>query len=316
MAIITSVINWKGGVGKTTLTHHLGTGLTFRRKRTLLIDLDPQCNLSYLTTGVEGYMRQVQSSHTPTIKDLFESFLQERPIPSRDLIRKNAVTSSRGNVYNYVDIVYSHAELTYVDNELSRYKSSLEVSDPTTTIQTEVSKLSVLKHFLQEVEQNYDYIFIDCPPSLHPLTQNAVFASHYFLIPALPDYLSTVGITYIMRLIETLDDRFHSLCHELGEDYRSTQCAGVIFNKVNEYRGAPIRAHQHYMDQIRLGTHEFVFYSYLVDGHGISDAAQKNQPVYTTNSNQRTTPKAQRQIQCFEQILSEFLARVHKGVLL
>ncbi|ARU61216.1 hypothetical protein CBW65_09390 [Tumebacillus avium] len=72
-AIITSIINWKGGVGKTTLAHHLGTGLTYRRKRTLLVDLDPQCNLSYLSVGAANHLIMTRQG-TPAIHTVLKAF--------------------------------------------------------------------------------------------------------------------------------------------------------------------------------------------------------------------------------------------------
>ena len=307
MAIVTSVMNMKGGVGKTTLTHHLATGLTMRRKRTLMIDLDPQCSLSLLAVG-HSYYEKVKSG-TPTIKKLFEGFLTQSPPKATDLILKKTVTSSKGHIYNHVDIVFSHENLTSIDAKLNRFRRP-DHEDHEDLTSLEVAKLSVLKQFLDEVATDYDYVFIDCPASLHPVAKNAIFASDYFLVPTRPDHLSTVGLPTIQRQIEDLNRRFQSLCSYIGLPYTPTQYAGVIFNMVDEHKGSPKRNDLQYINSVRAQEPNSVFENYLVEGDAITQAAQKHHPLYAFETSK--DEKIRRQIDNLQKIITEFMIRVHK----
>jgi chromosome partitioning protein len=80
MPIVVSMINWKGGVGKTSLTLHLAAGLAMRhRKRVLLIDLDAQCNLSFLAVGLTSYVDHVYKNNGATLKNIFDGYFGRTP---------------------------------------------------------------------------------------------------------------------------------------------------------------------------------------------------------------------------------------------
>jgi chromosome partitioning protein len=91
MSEIISMINWKGGVGKSTLSLHLGIGLMRRkpgskRPKVLLIDLDPQCNLSYLALGVSKYIDKVYKNNQSTLKNIFDSYFEGKQFTTMDAI--------------------------------------------------------------------------------------------------------------------------------------------------------------------------------------------------------------------------------------
>lgn len=97
MAKIISMINWKGGVGKSTLSLHLGVGLMRGKKnhpKVLLIDLDPQSNLSYLALGVDKYVDYVYSQKKPTLKNIFDNYFDGQEFNTHDAIIKQPVSSS------------------------------------------------------------------------------------------------------------------------------------------------------------------------------------------------------------------------------
>ena len=94
MANIISMINWKGGVGKSTLTMHLGIGLMRRvenRARVLLVDLDPQCNLSFLALGVTKYVNEVYNNNIATLKEIFDSYFSSKPFKTNSAILKQPI---------------------------------------------------------------------------------------------------------------------------------------------------------------------------------------------------------------------------------
>ncbi|TCP50997.1 chromosome partitioning protein [Tumebacillus sp. BK434] len=314
-AIITSIINWKGGVGKTTLAHHLGTGLTYRRKRTLLVDLDPQCNLSYLSVGAANHLQLVRQG-TPTIHTVFDSFFKHQASSPQDIILKQMVTSSKDHVFNHADLILSHQDLTMYDIKLSAHKSAAPDSFEEHS-QLQLEKVAILKNFLRQIRDRYDYIFIDCPASLHLITQNAIFASDYYIVPTKPDHLSTIGLSGIRKIIDKFNRQFASLCayENPPASYTPAQLAGVVFNMVHEnHKGLPKSAHQHYINQMRNQDHSSVFDQYMIECDDISEAALKHQPIYPLSKQRNAPKKTVKQVEYLHHILTEFMIRVREEV--
>jgi len=154
MARIISVANQKGGVGKTTTTVNLGASLAFVGKKVLLVDIDAQGNA---TSGVGIRKPDVD-------KDIYDVLVNETPIVEAIL------PSSRENL----DIVPATIQLAGAEIELTSM----------------MARESRLKSALNEINEQYDYIFIDCPPSLGHLTINAFTASDSILIPVIETFLS------------------------------------------------------------------------------------------------------------------------------
>src|SRR4051794_24596649 len=93
------MINWKGGVGKSTLTLHLGVGIQRKtKKRVLIVDLDPQCNLSFLALGVDSYVNKVYKKDTNTLKNVFDCYFNESTVNVDDIVQEKLVNSSPGFV--------------------------------------------------------------------------------------------------------------------------------------------------------------------------------------------------------------------------
>ena len=121
MPRVVSMINWKGGVGKTTLTLHLAAGLANRHsKRVLLIDLDAQCNLSFLAIGASSYISHAYTSAGATLKNVFDDYFARTPTKASDVILTRQVRARAGKIYTQVDIILSHQELTLLDMKLAR----------------------------------------------------------------------------------------------------------------------------------------------------------------------------------------------------
>lgn len=167
---VIAITNQKGGVGKTTTTVNLGVGLAQLGNRVLLVDADPQ---SSLTTSL-GIVNQDELP--VSITTVMQSVLEEKPMPEICGI----IHHSEG-----VDLLPSNIEL-----------SGLEVS----LINT-MSREFVLKDCLGKVKQNYDFVLIDCMPSLGILTVNALTAANSVIIPTQPSYLSTKGLSLLLRSI-------------------------------------------------------------------------------------------------------------------
>ena len=165
---VTAIINQKGGTGKTTTAVNLGSALALLKKRVLLIDLDPQSNLSY-SFGI----------NTPngTISEV----LQEKQVIQTLIVER---------------------EGTFI------IPSSLSLSDIELSLVNKIGREFILKDKIKSLK-DYDYTFIDCPPSLSILTINALNAAHEVLIPAQMEILSLQGLTQLLDTISEVRKVFN-----------------------------------------------------------------------------------------------------------
>ena len=170
---IISVINQKGGVGKTTTVINLAAGLTKLNKKILVIDLDPQGNA---TTGL-GLSNVDNSSDT-----IYGVLNGTREI--NDIIKKTQ--------FENLDIVTSHVDL-----------SGLEVETADNSNRAFILKAK-LGAYLKDSRRSYDYVIIDCPPSLSLLTVMALVCSNSLLVPLQTEFFALEGLTQLMKTIERI----------------------------------------------------------------------------------------------------------------
>lgn len=167
---VIAITNQKGGVGKTTTAVNLGTGLVRQGKRVLLIDTDPQASLT-LSLGVTK-----PDELNSTITNVMTNVVEDKDIsPGYGII-----TSLEG-----VDLMPANIELSGIEIRLVN----------------EMSRERVLKHYVDTVRQNYDYILIDCMPSLGMMTLNALCAADSVIIPTQPEFLSAKGLEQLLATI-------------------------------------------------------------------------------------------------------------------
>lgn len=168
---IIAVCNQKGGVGKTTTTVNLGVGLARAGKRVLLVDADPQGDL----TTCLGWQ---DSDNLPiTIADLLYHAIMEQEVNARDALLR-------------------HAE------NVSLLPANIDLSGMEMQLVTAMSCEYALRTILDPLRKQYDYILIDCMPSLGMITINALAAADSVVIPVQAHYLSAKGMTQLIRTIE------------------------------------------------------------------------------------------------------------------
>jgi chromosome partitioning protein len=306
------MINWKGGVGKTSLTLHLAAGLATRHsKRVLLIDLDAQCNLSFLAVGLSAYLDHTYKRNGPTLKTVFDAYFDRATIKPKDVILEKQVRARADKIFTQVGIVLSHQELTLLDMKLAREKRSGK--DHREETRFEIEKLSVIKNVIDAVADEYDYVLLDCPPNVNLVTQNAFFASDYYVVPAIPDFLSTVGISQITKYMDQFNQDYRSMWVYAGLPgaYIETKFGGIIFNMVDEYGGGPKDGHRQIMTttatQLGAGA---LFTNYITDGDGMSAAAQANLPVFAFSDLPRAQQNAEKQANYMGRVVDEFHKRI------
>lgn len=169
-ATIMAVVNQKGGTGKTTTCENLGFGLAMEGKRVLLVDTDPQGSL----TIALGHPRP--DGMPVTLTDLMAKVIQDQPIGPRE----GVLTHEEG-----IDLIPANITL-----------SGMEVS-----LVNAMSRETVLRQLLEPLKSQYDYILLDCMPSLGMLTVNALAASDQVLIPVQANYLSVKGLEQLLQTV-------------------------------------------------------------------------------------------------------------------
>lgn len=165
MARKIAIANQKGGVGKTTTAFNVGVALALKRKKTLLVDLDNQASLT-ISVGLEPLEMDKNISH----------IMDDKGIKTKNCIY---------NIRPGLDIITSDISLAAIE----------------TTIILKPSPEKILSKALKQIDKDYDYIVIDCPPQLGMLTINALVAADSVIIPVKTDYLSYRGLNLMLDSI-------------------------------------------------------------------------------------------------------------------
>lgn len=191
MAKVVSIINLKGGVGKTTTTVLLAEFLSLEyNKKVLVIDLDPQTNATVMLIKQDRW--KIANDSNKTLKQMFlDKLNKEKKFDIKSSTIRNV--SNIGNGIERLDLLPSSVDLISIQDKLPSIGEKAEF--PENSIMVLASNLT------EDIVNFYDYILIDCPPNLGTITLNGIYISDYYLIPVIPDILSTYGIDQIIDRI-------------------------------------------------------------------------------------------------------------------
>lgn len=275
---IVAVINYKGGVGKTTTTANLAAALAWRGHNILLLDLDPQASLTFSFIRPDDW--ETNFAKDKTIKAWFDSFSKGKPLSLDSLFFEPDTVKAKLSGRGQLHLIASHLGLINVDLELAAELGGATLK------QSKANFLKVHKRLadgLSDIEiEDLDLILIDCPPNFNIATKTAIVASDSILIPAKPDYLSTLGIDYLIRNLNQLIkdyNEYATLGDDETEDSISPEILGVVFTMIQIHSGQPISPQRPYISQTkRLGVP--VFKAWIRENKTIfADAPQYGVPV-------------------------------------
>lgn len=222
MATVICTINLKGGVGKSTTTVAVGEFMAHAfRKRVLIIDLDPQTNATVMLIGEKRWETLNDNKHT--LAQLFEDALNPDPNGHRFSLTH---TLQRGvsNVRDVrgLDLVPSSLELIDVQDRLVTMPTGRFYSNNPT---------EVLSRALKPVLDDYEYVLIDCPPNLGLITLNGLRIADGYIIPTIPDVLSTYGIPQIVTRIKSFAENIGQPIEPYGIAVTKYQSNSSLHNR-------------------------------------------------------------------------------------
>lgn len=228
MGRIIACSNHKGGVGKTTSVVNIGAGLAKLKKKVLLVDMDPQANLTQ-SFGI--------SNPEFTVYEGLKGEHELEPI----------------NVDKNLDIIPSSLDLSGAEMELS----------------SEAGREYIFKELMDPLVDDYDYIFIDCPPSLGLLTINALTAADELFIPLQPHYLAIKGLTKIIEIKDKVKKRLN----------RKIEITGVFVTQFDRRK----ILHRDVVDTINTYFQDKVFKSKIRENIALAEAPSMGTDIFRYN---------------------------------
>lgn len=260
MAYVISIINLKGGVGKTTTTVALAETLSGAfGKRVLVIDLDPQTNATTMLIGEEKWRKLNNAGHTLArlFKDALEPDNKQFEFDATLQKRVSDVSTART-----VDLLPSSLDLIDVQDQLALTPSGKFYS---------VNPTELLWRAVKAHLDDYDLVIVDCPPNLGIITLNGLRISQGYVIPTIPDILSTYGIPQIAT-------RVHEFSEEIAEPIEPLGIIVTKFQKTSTLHGNVMR-------DLRKASDAPVFKTIIPQSKDIAAAAEHS--TYRRNLKQK-----------------------------
>ena len=249
MATVISTINLKGGVGKSTTTVAVAEMMSAEfGKKVLVIDLDPQTNATVMLIG-EKKWRQLNEEGN-TLAQLFKDALEPE---GKSFDIKKAIQKRVSNVADVgtLDLLPSSLDLIDVQDRLASMSSGKFYAE---------NPVDILRRATRSIIDNYDVVLIDCPPNLGIITLNGLRISDGYIIPTIPDVLSTYGIPQIVSRIKQFSDTIAE----------PIEAFGIVVSKYREQS----TVHKEGLRQMKRKPDAPLFDSIIPENNQIAGAAE------------------------------------------
>lgn len=260
---VIAVINQKGGVGKTTLTANLAAAVALQEKTVLMIDLDPQANLS----SHFGYQPD-------ELKWTVFNALMKRP---KDPFEQEI---------NVLPYILQETGITH----LSLAPSNLELSGAEIEMASVMGREALLKEVVEPLLERYDFIFIDCPPSLGLLSMNGLTAADQILIPFQTEYFATKGIQQLLDVVALVKRR------RINPDLIVGGFIGCMFDKRK-------KLHQEVLSEVTGRFENQVYQTTIRNNVALAESTRQGKSIFESAPR---SPGAQD----YKALADEFLQRV------
>lgn len=214
MGNIISFINLKGGVGKTTLLVATAEILAKEyNKKVLVIDLDPQTNATVMLISQDKWKEA--NSNNKTLHQLFLDGIEgTEAFNIKESIIRNVSNVGKG-IAN-LDLLPSSIDL-------------IDIYDEVSGLNTKNRVVKMLKKQMLKLGEKYDYILVDCPPNLGAITMSGIYLSNYYIVPVIPDTLSTYGLEQVIKKIDSKAREIKRFDNEYN-----IEPLGIIINRYKE----------------------------------------------------------------------------------
>lgn len=287
MTKVVSFINYKGGVGKTTTAYHVSCSLAQHyRQKVLMIDIDPQTNLTFLCVPYERW--QNRKRNPGTIKNLYDRYTNNQALDVRRFIWNDSVVIGRYPIRG-LDLIPCDIDLLGEDvggGQIVGTFSTMQALQQ--NAKRYLREMSFLKKVIEDTEERYDWVVIDCPPNLYLMTQNALHASDYYVVTAIPDHLSTIGLNILASKVRQIGSRISATYTFAGETGEQTvaDLGAIVFVKVRLGGSRITTTHSDTMNSISLEPYaqNKIVQKYTTELIGYSEAAENRVPVWEHNS--------------------------------
>jgi chromosome partitioning protein len=301
MPPVVSIINYKGGVGKTTVTANIGAELARRGRRVLLVDLDPQASLTF--SFYEAREWEYRLADERTILQWFGSVLTGSPTSLHKYVVTPPVVNEVINQHGdgRLDLVASHLGLVDVDLDFAANLGGSRFQHGSPRY---VALHRALADALADpLFDEYDAVLIDCAPNFTMVTRTGIVASDHIVVPAKPDYLSTLGIDYLRRKLSELV-RDYNRAVGPGPAQINPTILGVILTMIQYAGNNPIIASRNYI--LRPGALEIpVFQQMIRESKTLFAAAGETGIPAVLNADGNPTVHYE-----LQELTSEFLAKI------
>ncbi|OAA29192.1 chromosome partitioning protein [Frankia sp. EI5c] len=305
---VVTIASYKGGVGKTTLTANLGAAIARLGRRVLLVDLDPQANLTFTFHSAESWRTQLADRRL-TVKAWFESWRPDTPPPplARYVTRPSAAAAVVAEGGGTLDLLASHLALGDIEMALVARLGGAQAHRSTRHYFDVYQQLALGLATLSP--SDYDLVLLDCPSHFGVLTRSAVAACDHLLVPARPDNQSALGVEHLMGRLGRFVWEYNRVAGLQAGIHQAVKpleplLLGIVLTMVQHYRGAPtsfLRPHIERAGGLGLP----VFTSMLrVNNRGFAGAAAGLLPAVLSPD---LTPELAREL---IDLVEEFLTRI------